>query len=226
MAISNVGSNARPGVCTSTTRPTTPFEGQLIYETDTNRVLIWEGAAWVMVADTDQPPGLQLVKTVTATSQSPVNVTDAFTADYDSYKVVIIMTGVNNNNYFGMNLLDSSNNPITDTNYYGRTYGQDYAGTSTTFTTVGFNNVFTIGWLTNLSSHGPTTVTFDIHSPFSSGTRTSFQGLHTSVSTGVSYFGGACFGMRVIAEQNKGFQLNNGNATSMTGTVRVYGYRN
>ena len=47
MAISNVGSNARPGVCTSTTRPTAPFEGQLIYETDTNRVLVWNGSAWL-----------------------------------------------------------------------------------------------------------------------------------------------------------------------------------
>lgn len=46
MAISSVGSNARPGVCTSTTRPTAPFEGQLIYETDTDKVLVWNGSAW------------------------------------------------------------------------------------------------------------------------------------------------------------------------------------
>ena len=47
MAISNVSSGLRPGVCTSTTRPTAPFEGQMIYETDTNRVLVWDNSAWV-----------------------------------------------------------------------------------------------------------------------------------------------------------------------------------
>jgi hypothetical protein len=47
VGISNVSSNLRPGICTSTTRPTTPYEGQVIYETDTNRTLVWDNAAWV-----------------------------------------------------------------------------------------------------------------------------------------------------------------------------------
>lgn len=47
MAISNLSSGFRPGVCTSTTRPTAPYEGQLIYETDTDKVLVWDGSAWV-----------------------------------------------------------------------------------------------------------------------------------------------------------------------------------
>lgn len=38
---------AKPGVCTSTTRPATPYEGQMIYETDTDKVLIYNGTAWV-----------------------------------------------------------------------------------------------------------------------------------------------------------------------------------
>jgi hypothetical protein len=36
----------QPGVCTSTTRPASPFEGQAIFETDTDRVLYWNGSAW------------------------------------------------------------------------------------------------------------------------------------------------------------------------------------
>ena len=36
----------KPGVCTSTTRPSNPFEGQMIYETDTDKVLVWNGSAW------------------------------------------------------------------------------------------------------------------------------------------------------------------------------------
>jgi hypothetical protein len=38
---------ARPGVCTSTTRPASPFEGQAIYETDTDKTYIWNGSLWV-----------------------------------------------------------------------------------------------------------------------------------------------------------------------------------
>jgi hypothetical protein len=33
-------------VCTSTTRPTTPYEGQIIYETDTDKVYSYDGTNW------------------------------------------------------------------------------------------------------------------------------------------------------------------------------------
>ena len=64
MAISNVSSGLRPGVCTSTTRPQAPFEGQMIYETDTDRVLVWNASAWVM-------PGTSTL--VTSLPGSPVD---------------------------------------------------------------------------------------------------------------------------------------------------------
>jgi hypothetical protein len=34
-------------VCTSSARPSTAAEGQLIYETDTDKMLVYQGAAWV-----------------------------------------------------------------------------------------------------------------------------------------------------------------------------------
>lgn len=40
----------QPGVCTSTTRPASPFEGQAIFETDTDRMLIWNGSVWVVTS--------------------------------------------------------------------------------------------------------------------------------------------------------------------------------
>ena len=48
MAISNSGVGIRTGVCTSTTRPTAPYEGQHIYETDTDIEYVWSGTAWVV----------------------------------------------------------------------------------------------------------------------------------------------------------------------------------
>jgi len=37
-------------ICTSTTRPASPFDGQTIYESDTTRILIWSNSAWVGIA--------------------------------------------------------------------------------------------------------------------------------------------------------------------------------
>jgi hypothetical protein len=33
--------------CTSTTRPSAPYEGQFVYETDTKTVSIYDGSAWI-----------------------------------------------------------------------------------------------------------------------------------------------------------------------------------
>lgn len=49
MPISNYLPSSRlyqSGVCTSTTRPNAPYEGQVIYETDTDKTLVWRGSFW------------------------------------------------------------------------------------------------------------------------------------------------------------------------------------
>ena len=38
--------SVKPGVCTSSTRPASPFIGQTIFETDTNVVRVWLGSRW------------------------------------------------------------------------------------------------------------------------------------------------------------------------------------
>lgn len=38
----------KPGVCTSSTRPASPYQGQTIFETDTNKTLVWNGSAWII----------------------------------------------------------------------------------------------------------------------------------------------------------------------------------
>jgi len=46
MAINSLSTGFRPGVCTSSTRPTAPYTGQMIFETDTFAMLFWNGTAW------------------------------------------------------------------------------------------------------------------------------------------------------------------------------------
>lgn len=42
-------------VCTSVSRPGSPAEGTMIYETDTKRVYIWDGSVWSQVSTTTAP---------------------------------------------------------------------------------------------------------------------------------------------------------------------------
>lgn len=45
-------------VCTSSTRPTGIQEGTMVYETDTQKVLVYSGASWVEISDIDRAGGL------------------------------------------------------------------------------------------------------------------------------------------------------------------------
>lgn len=60
------------GVCTSSTRPANPYEGQVIYETDTNKVLTWDGSAWLLLDQT--PKGDDYTKIASGTTaERPVS---------------------------------------------------------------------------------------------------------------------------------------------------------
>ena len=74
-------------VCLSTTRPVTPFEGQVIRETDTNKELTYSGAAWVQTNTWGTTSGVTgvnnlivppLLRVRRATTQSIANATDTF----------------------------------------------------------------------------------------------------------------------------------------------------
>ena len=66
-------------------------EGQLCYLSSTNVVQYYDGAAWATVGPAAAPTsGLTLVKSqVIGTTVSSVEVTDAFSATYDAYKIIV-----------------------------------------------------------------------------------------------------------------------------------------
>ena len=61
----------KPGVCTSSTRPASPYDGQVIYENDTNRTLVWNGSVCDILSDmrawTTYTPTLWQSVTITKT---------------------------------------------------------------------------------------------------------------------------------------------------------------
>lgn len=81
MAISSNTTGLRSGVCTSTSRPTSPYEGQMIYETDTDMVVIWNGTAWRYLAATTATNGTVLqVQTGNYSTQTGPKSTNTYSA--------------------------------------------------------------------------------------------------------------------------------------------------
>jgi hypothetical protein len=116
MTISSNSSGLRPGVCTSTTRPQAPFEGQMIYETDTDMVAIWNGTAWRYIAATTPTSGtvLQVVYGATnvpvgngTASYVDTGLTATITPKSSSSKILVtaFINGGDKNNLNGANAL-------------------------------------------------------------------------------------------------------------------------
>jgi hypothetical protein len=91
-AAQGIGS-VKAGVCTSTTRPSNPYEGQMIYETDTDLLRIWDGASWVETVSmlTKAPRGVMAyassttATTATSTQTVATGMTATFTAVANRY---------------------------------------------------------------------------------------------------------------------------------------------
>jgi hypothetical protein len=186
----------------------------MIYETDTNRVLVWDNAAWVMIADTDTPPGMELVKTQAVGSGiSSVVVTGAFSADYDSYRITYTGGTQSSSTDFSMRLGSST------TGYFGwMIYGQSNGG-SGVFASQ--NNTGLFPWIGGGSAGQASHVSVDVMSPFLSG--------HTKFRNG-SYQNddlyGTMNGEHRVATSYTEFTLFPNVGTITGGTIRVYGYRN
>jgi hypothetical protein len=101
MAINSLSTGFRPGVCTSSTRPTAPFEGQFIYETDTDMLAIWNGTAWRYIAATTPTNGtvLQIVQASysavivsnSTTTMADTNLTATITPKSSSSKILVVV---------------------------------------------------------------------------------------------------------------------------------------
>ena len=88
MAINSLSTGFRPGVCTSSTRPTAPYEGQFIYETDTDMLAIWNGTAWRYIAATSATSG-SVLQVVSTTKVDTFSMTGATFTDVTGLSVSI-----------------------------------------------------------------------------------------------------------------------------------------
>ncbi len=94
MAISSSSRGLRPGVCTSTTRPENPYDGMIIYETDTDKVAVYDVNAWVYKTGTTAPtaPALVLIASATYSAATSFTISSCFTSTYRNYRLIFDST--------------------------------------------------------------------------------------------------------------------------------------
>ena len=216
MSVSNLSTGLRPGVCLSTTRPTVPYVGQTIFETDTNKMLVWNGTAWVIPNSPAQnPQGLELIATQTIGSGvTNVTVSNCFSSTYDNYRVILNSTGSSAGSV-GIRVGSSV------TEYYGFLFYGEW--TAITPSSQHSNNLALHRYIGGCSGASQSVhASCDILSPFKAEyTRFSNGTYLDTTSIGTSQ------GIHKVASSYSSCELLfQGGGTMTGGTIRVYGYRN
>jgi len=226
-----LSSGITPGVCTSATRPASPFQGQVIFETDTNRLLVWNGSVWVIPNSTTQnPTGLELITTVTCSSGgtassgvvtvgssvSSVVIGNAFSTTYDNYYISY------NGAMASASALGLQLGPSTVTGYNSGYYaGISRVSATAVSVNLGTNNAS--NW--NYCGVGDTTgvdVSMWLFQPNKT-VKTRMAVQWTDVRADQGWGSGA--GYHNSTSSFTGFSMF-GAANLTGGTIRVYGYRN
>lgn len=234
---SNLGYSAvaRPGVCTSSTRPAAPFQGQVIYETDTGRTLVWNSTAWVFLS-TGSAGDLGLVKIVPTSaingtisadgtvtignSQTSVGLNGVFSAAFDCYKIMVSGTGTSASGAGYLSLqLGSTTSGWATSNYRYDYISANLAGaTPTSVGSVNANSFPYVGF------KGATAVmaAIEVINPFLA-TSTMVFAPAGQVGNNMGPF----TGVQIDSTSFTNFLLLSSNGTGISGgSIRVYGYRN
>ena len=231
-------------VTVSDTPPSSPTAGDLWYESDTGRLFVYYDSFWVETTSTGPTgpgvatggtagqvlvknsstdydtswggvPGLELIKTQTVGSGvSSVTVTNAFSADYDNYR--IIWTGGSQNSGSVINLKLGS----STTAYYNiLVFGGNY--TTPTAQGVARDNGANFSWV-GFGESNYAYVDCDLFQPYLA-KYTTIRHSYASTSNA-----GNGSGVHKIASSYSDFTLSpdSGGVTMSGGTIRIYGYRN
>ena len=84
----------QPAVCTTATRPASPYTGQAIYDTTLAQTLVWSGTAWVPTGRIAQVVQASVATQVNTSSSSYVTTTlnTAITPTLNTSKVLIVVS--------------------------------------------------------------------------------------------------------------------------------------
>ena len=199
-------------------RPASPYEGQMVYQTDDNSLYIYDGSNWVKMVSASQPPALTLIAKQTVTNTN-IDFTSIFTNEYDNYRVIYNGSArqAGGQHQVGLQLKSGSSVLSASGSYrWGRQYYSASAG--------GYSGNVSDVWIQMQDANtGQGFISFDIFSPLleqktaASGQTVSSEGA-TNLVFGINWVGenmnnNSYDGFRIASDSN------------MTATVSVYGYR-
>lgn len=225
MTVSNLSTGMRPGVCLSTSRPTVPYVGQTIFETDTNKLLVWNGTVWVIPNSPAQnPAGLEFVSTTTFTTGTSVSLpTGTFTTSYTNYllKVEITATAAVSATLFYLRFRTSGTDKSTPSSYRTVMRQDRYAGDTTLVVSDGGAQAFIgYGYQGVADFAGELTVTAPMLARY---THAHYLG------GGLGNLGGGAMNNTQIVWPSTdlfdSLTIYNTDSKNMTGSISVYGYR-
>ena len=217
MAINSLSTGWRPGVCTSSTRPTAPYEGQVIYETDTDLSYVWGGAAWQQVSGGTAVGNSGLVYITSATvgsGSASVSVSNCFTSTYDNYKIIWTGGVSVGAEALSLNLLPTSVTGWNTSYYQHIAYNTYSAGVVGLYS----NNAAKWTYVGEITTANKTNINFELFAPN--------LAQYTALSNNYHGGGGAGSGagLHQIASAFTGFTIS-GASNFSGGTITVYGYR-
>ena len=222
MTISATSQGLKPGVCTSSNRPANPFDGMMIYETDTDKVAVYDVNAWVYKTAASVPvaSGLVFISSTTFTTAASVSLPVAtFSATYLNYLVHFNLSAASTNiNLTGRLRIAGADN--TTSNYSTMLTGFQGDNTAANVGNTGQSS-FTLKSTNNNPTYAATFTFMDVFAT----QRTSILTQIASVNPGVAVVGNSGSLMFDATTSFDSFSFNASTGT-ITGTVKVYGYAN
>jgi hypothetical protein len=225
MAISSNGlAGLKPGVVDSTaTRPSSPFEGQVIFQKDTDQLLVWNGTAWVIPNSPAQNPGgLELI-TTGALSGTSTNFQGCFSSTYENYRIEASKINMVNGGFFSYRFLNSTT-VYTDGYYHSVMTNRDStnASGSDVLAAASYGG---LGYNFGATTDGGFSMSIDLFNPFGTG-RSFYTGASSSYYSATPLFATSTLGGGInITNSFDGIQFFNANGNTIAGNVSIYGYR-
>jgi hypothetical protein len=206
-------------------------EGTMVYQLDNQKVFVYSGSAWVEVSDLDSTDGVPTsaqtkldtvgmvhITTVAFSTSSAINVNDCFSATYDNYRVMLHTTSASvSGSILRMRMRASGTD--SSVNYYFS--GIQTSSQSATISSWRGNNV--TYWEYGYAFADRTSLTLDIFRPFDA-VATLFHSSATGDDNVANLTTHYLAGHHLVGTSYDGFSIfpSSGN---LTGTLRVYGYR-
>lgn len=207
--------NLGAGACTITAgTATVNTAGSLVLPQYGSGTLWFSSASAAIFIPDDRNAGLTLIKTQTVgNAVSSVQVTSAFSATYDSYKIIYEGGTSSASNRLNLTLGASA------TAYYWAANIADFTSAGTG----GYNGNNATSWAAGASDGSNTIVNIDLHDPFLA--KYSYLVANWFREPGTNNLGRST-GFHALATSYTDFTITPSTGTITGGTIRVYGYQN